>query len=233
MCNRQEADWHMARSYIYGLFGNLLGQQPCAPTLDQMMRPEVVENFAALFADPAIGRRFRQVAEQYAGGQVTADQILLDYESLMRVPGPAYAHPYESFYRSRAGGGERMQRGALCGRATLEAERLYRSEGLTPKYGRVDFADHIGAELTFMAYLCRQQARALAEGNGQAARRSKVKQHRFTCDHLFGWIEDFCEALEAGAATQFFRELARMLLAFIAMERRIVTEAEFGGDPLV
>lgn len=220
MQNQDLADWHMARSHIYGLFGNLLSQQPSAPALDQMMRPEVVENIAALFADSSIGRRFRQVAEQYNGGQVTADQIALDYESLMRVPGPAYAHPYESFYRSRAGG-KRIQGGALCGRPTYEAERFYRSEGLTPKYGRVDFADHIGAELTFMAHLCRRQAKALAEGNGLVVSCLEEKQRRFASDHLFGWIEDFCKALEDGAATQFFKGLARMLRAFAAMERKM------------
>jgi putative dimethyl sulfoxide reductase chaperone len=220
MQDQHQADWHMARSHIYGLFGNLLSQQPSAPILDQMMRPEVVEHLAVLCTDPSIGRRFRQVAEQYSRGQVTAEQILLDYEGLMRVPGPAYAHPYESFYRRRTDGGKGALRGALCGRPTLEAERFYRSEGLVPKYGRVDFADHIGAELTFMAHLCRRHAKALAEGDRQAARRLGEKQRRFASDHLFGWTEDFCKALEAGAATQFFKGLARMLLDFLAMEKK-------------
>jgi TorA maturation chaperone TorD len=229
MTNRDQADWHMARSHIYGLLGNLFSQQPSAPALDQMMRPEVVENLAALFADPSIGRRFRQVAEQYAGGHVTAEQILLDYESLMRVPGPAYAHPYESFYRCGSGGGKQMRRGALCGRPTLEVERYYRSEGLTPKYGRVDFADHIGAELSFMAHLCRRQAEALAEGNGRVVRCLEEKQRRFASDHLFGWTEDFCKALEAGAATQFFKGLARMLLDFVAMEKKMGQKPPMNG----
>jgi TorA maturation chaperone TorD len=114
-----------------------------------------------------------------------------------------------------------MPRGKLFGRPALEAERFYRSEGLTPKYGRVAFADHVGAELTFMAHLCRQQARALAEGDEQAACRLEEKQYRFASDHLFGWVEEFCEALGAGAATQFFKGLAQMLLAFVAVEKKI------------
>lgn len=226
MQDRHQVDWHMARAHIYGLFGNLLSQQPSAPTLDQMMQPEVVEILASLFLDPSIGRRFRRIAEQYTAGQVTVDQIALDYESLMRVPGTAYAYPYESFYRGRAGGQKRMQRGALCGRPAFEAERFYRSEGLTPKYGWVDFADHIGAELTFMAHLCRQQAKALSEGDDHAARRLEEKQHRFAWDHLFIWVEEFCQALKAGAATQFFKGIAQMLLAFVAMEKKIDREGD-------
>lgn len=215
-------DWHMARSHIYGLLGHLLSHQPGAPTLDQMMRPEVVEHLAALFADPSIGRRFRRIAAKYAAGEVTADQIALDYEALMRVPGTAYAHPYESFYRGRDGSEPRMQQAKLYGPSAVEAERFYRSEGLTPKYGRVDFADHIGTELTFMAHLCRQQAKALAEGDRAAANRLEEKQQCFACDHLFRWAEDFCEVLEVGAATHFFKGLAQMLHAFITMEKKTV-----------
>jgi TorA maturation chaperone TorD len=229
MKERYQVDWHMARSHIYGLFGNLLSQQPSAPTLDQMMRPEVVENLAALFADPSIGRRFRRIAEQYAAGEVTADQIALDYESLMRVPGSAYAHPYESFYRSRSGSKRGARGGALSGRPASEAERFYRSEGLTPKYGRVDFADHIGAELTFMAHLCRKQAKALDAGDEETARRLEEKQHRFAWNHLFGWVEEFCQMLKAGAATQFFDGLAQMLLAFVAMEKKMDQAAPTNG----
>lgn len=229
MKDRYPVDWHMARSHIYGLFGNLLSQQPSAPTLDQMMRPEVVENLAALFTDPSIGGRFRRIAEQYAAREVTADQIALDYENLMRVPGAAYAHPYESFYRSRTGGEKGMQGGKLYGRPASEAERFYRSEGLIPKYGRVDFADHIGAELTFMAHLCRKQAKALDEGDEETARRLEEKQRRFAWNHLFGWVEDFCHTLKAGAATQFFEGLAQMLLAFVAMEKKIGQTAPTNG----
>jgi TorA maturation chaperone TorD len=119
-----------------------------------------------------------------------------------------------------------MRQGKLYGPSTVETERHYRSEGLTPEYGRVDFADHIGTELTFMAHLCRQQAKALAEGDREAANRLEQKQQRFACDHLFRWAEDFCEVLEVGAATQFFKGLAQMLHAFITMEKKIVQETD-------
>jgi TorA maturation chaperone TorD len=219
-------DWYMARSHIYGLLGNLLSHQPGAPTLDQLMQPEAVEHIAALFEDSSIGCRFRLIAEKYAEGEMTADQIALDYEALMRVPGAAYAHPYESFYRNRDGSEQWGHQAKLNGPSAIETERLYRSEGLAPNYGQVDFADHIGTELTFMAHLCRQQAKALAEGNREAACCLEEKQQRFACNHLFKWAEDFCEVLEDSAATHFFKGLARMLHAFIAMEKKVVQEAD-------
>ncbi len=222
MQSRQNVDWQMARSHIYGLLGSLLSQQPSAQTIEQLMRPEAVEHLAALFPDPGIGRRFRRLAEQYAAGEVTADQVALDYESLMRVPGAAYTHPYESSYSAKGNANGASQSASMGGRPAHQTERYYQSEGLTPRYGRVDFADHIGAELTFMAHLCRRQAKALMDGDMQTASKMEEKQHRFSRDHLFRWAGNFSTALKEGAATPFFKGLAQILQAFITMEKENV-----------
>jgi TorA maturation chaperone TorD len=222
MQSRQYIEWQMARSHIYGLLGGLLSRQPDAQTLNEMLSPEAVENLACLFADPAVGCDFRCMAEQYAAGELKPDHVGQDYENLMRVPGPAYTHPFESFYCRQSGGKEGSNRGRLDGRPTSEAERYYRSEGVLPNYDTVDFADHIAAELDFMARLCERQAAALADGDMQTASRLEDKQKRFGRDHLFRWAEDFCAALSAGAETPFFKGLAQMLHAFINLEKGIV-----------
>ncbi|MGD9368170.1 MAG: molecular chaperone TorD family protein [Desulfobacteraceae bacterium] len=218
MQSRQYIDWQMARSHIYGLLGGLLSRQPDAQTLNALLSPEAVENLASLFADPAVGRHFHRMAEQYAAGELKPDHVGQDYENLMRVPGPAYTHPFESFYCRQSGGKEGLNRGRLDGRAASEAERYYRSEDVLPNYDTVDFADHIAAELDFMARLCECQAAALADGDMQTASRLEDKQKRFGSDHLFRWAEDFCAALKAGAQTPFFKGLAQILHAFIDME---------------
>lgn len=224
MQSRQNIDWQMARSHIYGLLGGLLSRRPNAQTLNELLNPEAVENLAGLFADPAVGGHFHRLAQQYAAGALKPEQVGRDYENLMRVPGPAYTHPFESFYCSRSGGKEGLNRGRLGGRPSSEAERYYRSEGVLPNYDTVDFADHIAAELTFMARLCERQAAALAGGDMQTASRLEDKQKRFGRDHLFKWAEDFCAALRTGAGTPFFKGLAQMLHAFIDMEKGIASE---------
>lgn len=224
MQSRQNIDWQMARSHIYGLLGGLLSRQPNAQIINELLSPEAVGNLANLFADPAVGGHFHRLAEQYAAGELKPEQVGQDYENLMRVPGPAYTHPFESFYCSRGGSKEGLNRGRLGGRPSSEAERYYRSEGVLPNYDTVDFADHIAAELAFMARLCERQAAALAEGDTQTASRLEDKQKHFGRDHLFIWAEDFCAALSAGAGTPFFKGLAQMLHAFIDMEKAIVPE---------
>ncbi len=224
MQSRIDIDWQMARSHIYGLLGGLLCRQPDAQTINELLRPEAVENLARLFAVPAVGGHFRQMAEQYAAGELKLDQVGQDYEDLMRVPGPAYTHPFESFYCSHCGSKTRMNRGLLGGRSASEVERYYLIEGVLPNYDTVDFADHIAAELTFMAMLCERQAAALADGDMPTASRIEDKQKRFSRDHLFRWTDDFCTALRTGAGTPFFKGLAQMLRAFIDMEKGIVPE---------
>jgi TorA maturation chaperone TorD len=226
MQSRQNVDWQMARSHIYGLLGGLLSRQPDAQTLDEILNAQAVENLVNLFEDPAIGRHFRRLAEQYVAGELTPGRIAQDYESLMRVPGPAYTHPFESFHCSRIGSKEVLNQGRLGGRPALEAERYYRSEGVLPDYDTVDFADHIAVELTFMARLCERQAAALAGGDMQTASRLEDKQNRFGSDHLFRWADDFCAALKSGAQTPFFNGLAQMLHAFINLEKGIVPERQ-------
>lgn len=218
MQSRQNIDWQMARSNIYGLLGGLLGRQPDAQTIHDLLRPETAKNIANLFKDPTVGGYFHRLAKQYTAGELKPEHIVQDYESLMRVPGPAYTHPFESFYCGGSGRNGKLNRGQLGGRPSLEADRYYRSEGVLPNYDMVDFADHIAAELTFMAGLCERQAAALADGDMQTASRLEDKQRRFGRDHLFKWAEDFCAALRDGAGTPFFKGLAQILHAFIEME---------------
>ena len=41
----------------------------------------------------------RALSEAYLSGECQAEEFLLDYEALFRVPGGSYVHPFESVYR--------------------------------------------------------------------------------------------------------------------------------------
>jgi putative dimethyl sulfoxide reductase chaperone len=219
MENRQEFDWQMARSHAYGLLSQFLSAQPSTQQLDHLMRPETIELMEAMFDNQHIGDQFREMAVLYSNETLSADQVALDFESLMRVPGPAYTHPYESCYRDRVERKDGPHWGHICGRYAIETERCYQIDGLSPRYDRVDFPDHIGAELAYMAHLCEQEAKALAEGERQTASRIRQKQQIFIEDHLFHWALEFSKDLFTRSITPFFRGVAEMLQAFIRMEK--------------
>ncbi|MFZ3048751.1 MAG: molecular chaperone TorD family protein [Desulfatirhabdiaceae bacterium] len=219
MENQQEFDWQMARSHVYGLLSQFLSEQPSEQHIDHLIRPETIELMEAMFDDQHIGDPCREMAALYSNGTLSADQVALDFESLMRVPGPAYTHPYESCYRDRIDKKGSQHWGNILGRHAFETEQYYLSDGLSPKYDRVDFPDHIGAELAYMAHLCELEAKALAEGERQTASQIRQKQQIFTEDHLFHWALEFSADLLDRSNTPFFSGVAEMLHAFIRMEK--------------
>lgn len=221
MANRQEIDWQISRSRIYALLGQLTTRQPVRQDMEQLLREESIALIDAMFGDLSIGAMFRQSALRLSTGELSPDAVDLDFQALMRVPGPAYTHPFESCYRDRRGNNGNTKWGGFCGPYVRQTECYYQSEGLSPMYDTVDFADHIGAELSFMAHLCKQYGKALEDGNKEMALQLRQKQEAFAKEHLFQWTEDFCSELSAKAMTPFYQGVGQMLHAFIQMEKTI------------
>jgi TorA maturation chaperone TorD len=223
MTHQEDVDWHLARSHVYGLLGGLLSEQPGEKTIGQLLQPEAVDYLDTMFTDPQVGARFHQLADQFSTGKISAEQVALDFEGLMRVPGAMYTHPYESVYRARREGEEHLKWGGMYGNQARDAERCYHREGLEPSYDRVDFADHIGAELTFMAHLCRKTAEALRREQVGTSEHLQAKQQQFAQNHLLTWAEDFSAELKRKAVTPFFQAVADMLVAFVELEKSQLT----------
>jgi TorA maturation chaperone TorD len=219
MPHQENVDWHKARSNVYSLLGNLLSEQPEEKTIDQLLRPEAVGYLEAMFDNPKVGLCFHELADYYSAGRISIDQVALDFESLMRVPGRWYTHPYESAYRSRRMDENNSKWGELCGSQAGDVERYYHSEGLEPSYERVDFADHIGLELIFMAHICRKTAEAMQIKQDNKSEHLLTKQKEFGQNHVLAWADDFCTELKAKASTPFFQAVAEMLAAFVASEK--------------
>jgi TorA maturation chaperone TorD len=219
MHDKENIDWHIARSHIYGLLGGLLSARPAAETISQLTSPQAVDFIDTIFDDPEIGSKMNRLADLYRTGMLSAEQVALDFEGLMRVPGASYTHPYESNYSNLRSGEASVKWGGLCGPQAREVERFYLAEGLAPRYDRVDFADHIGAELAFMAHMCRKTAEAVQMEKFDDSQCLQAKQRQFAYDHLLAWAEDFSVELETKADTPFFQAVAAMLAAFLKIEK--------------
>jgi len=219
MLHQERVDWNTARSNVYGLLGNLLSGHPEERTINQLSQPEVVEVLENMFDNPKVGLRFHELAENYKAGRFSTEQVSLDFESLMRVPGRWYTHPYESAYRSRRMDDDNSKWGQLCGSQASDVEKYYYKEGLAPSYERVDFADHIGLELMFMAHICRKTAEAIQTNQLDQSEHLQNKQREFGQNHVLGWATDFCEELRTKANTPFFQAVAEMLAAFVESEK--------------
>ncbi len=123
--------------------------------------------------------------------QVQGEYTRLFINAFPRLPAP----PHESAYRE----------GRMMGWASAELLALYRSWGLEVER---TMADHIGAELEFMAFLA-----ALPTSETTLA-----AQDAFLRGHLLEWALPFADDVEREATLPFYRELARLLREFLRYE---------------
>jgi TorA maturation chaperone TorD len=215
-------DMENARAEVYQFLGTLLTENLSPESLGNILNVKTASYVNALFPDPEVQRDFEKLIDNFSEGRLTATDIMLDFEALLRVPGPAYICPYESSYRGRKQIQGLAQWGLLNGSSTREVQRLYQNEHLSVRSELADFPDHIGAEMTFMACLCRKMAQALNTGNETIAEKLREKQKQFLQNHLLQWSKDFAKEMRSKASTLFYRCLADLLSNFLEMEERFL-----------
>lgn len=117
------------------------------------------------------------------------EELLVDYTRLFLAPGPAAVPPY--------------------GRVWMNGETpvlsLYSEAGFDVDEGFRDLPDHITAELEFLYLL-------IYQGGPESVRK------RFVQEELGPWLRRFTQAVQAGAATAFYRELAGLTERMVALE---------------
>jgi len=211
-----------ARAEVYRFLGTLLTENLSIESLNRILNAETVSHLKALFPDQEVHQVLEELVDEFSQGNLTAEDIILDFEALMRVPGPAYIYPYESSYFSRKKRGDRMQWGSLNGPPARAAQRLYQTEKLAVRSELADFPDHIGVELEFMAQLCRKVADALQIGDHKTATEKREKQKHFFQEHLLTWPKALAKEMHTKAETIFYRCLANLLSNFLDMEKRFL-----------
>jgi TorA maturation chaperone TorD len=215
-------DMENARAEVYQFLGTLLTENLSPESLGNILNVKTASHVKALFSDPEVHRDFEKLIDDFSERRLTATDIMLDFEALLRVPGPAYICPYESSYRNRKQIQGLTQWGSLNGPSTRAVQRFYQNEHLCVRSELADFSDHIGAEMTFMACLCRKMAQALNTGNETIAEKLREKQKQFLQNHLLQWSKDFAKEMRSKASTLFYRCLADLLSNFLDMEERFL-----------
>lgn len=140
------------------------------------------------------------------------------------------AHPFESVYTSpehlmmqeahdamtsllRSKNLERRPRGAGG------AEYLARALG-----ANTEPVDHVALELDYMGWLIEEGFEAVRSGLSQEATASVREQHAFLREHLLNWVPALCEDVEKRTATDFYRGVARMAVAYLTSDDELLEE---------
>lgn len=136
-----------------------------------------------------------------------------------RVPAPAHGSVY-------------LDGGVLMGESTVDALRQYREAGfvLAPDAGALP--DHVVVELSFLAVLAEEAARAWRAGDAAAARLWLGRRGAFLCDHLGAWAPALSEAILGATSEPFYRAVAVSLRELVATDLEYLLAAiDASGAP--
>jgi TorA maturation chaperone TorD len=108
---------------------------------------------------------------------------------------------------------------ALMQDSTLAVLGLYEEGGFEIDENFRELPDHVAAELEFLYLLLFQENLAQRSGRSGELAATAGLRARFLRQHLGAWVGPFTAAMEAGAGTAFYRELAKLT------DRLVRTEA--------
>jgi TorA maturation chaperone TorD len=194
-------------------------KEPGPDLVAALTRPSLLQG---LEDPPEMAEGLRLLAGLDDGGDREAFEGALrwDFTRLFVGPYRLPAPPYESVYTSP----ERL----VMQEAAWQVRQEYARAGLQVRKQDSPPPDHVGLELHFMAFLCRQTLRALQAGEPSAAEGLLRSQKEFFERHLVRWLPRFCEDVLKSAQTDLYRGAALVLRGFLALEEELLQEPSSG-----
>lgn len=177
--------------------------------------PEFAEEklFASMLAaatrvGPEFARSAQQLGEAFA--REDPETLLVDYTRLFLGPVAPLAKPYGSSWQD---GQQTLMR-----ESSMAAQELYEQGGFDIAEDFHDLPDHIAVELEFLYLLTFQETQATANGDLDAMNAMSALRRQFLAQHVGAWIGPFTAAMNDGAETGFYRELAGLTARFVTAE---------------
>jgi TorA maturation chaperone TorD len=205
--------WATARGRLYRFLALAYLRPPTATFVAPLLDDGLLSGLADRFGREAIAD-LTEFRASFSGDYEALDQ---EYQALFVVPLGRYVTPYEAVYRDERAVGDEVVRGLLMGPSTLAVKALYREAGV--EVDLPELPDHVGLELGCMGGLCDAEARARANGDGQAAQGARSLQRRLMDEHLLRWAPSLCARVRENAPGAFYRGIAVLTEAFLRHER--------------
>ena len=183
----------LARAEIYGLLASLFSAPPSVE-LHAQLQVAVTE---APVAGAFLERSWSDLVD--ASRRLGVDAIGDEYGALFLGVGRAEILPYASYHLD----------GSLNAKALVTLRHDLRALGLERPETVTETEDHIAALCEAMRYLI--------AGN-DAGTSNLATQQRFYNAHLRGWIDGFCDLLEAHPRADFYRSVAGFTRDFADVE---------------
>lgn len=127
--------------------------------------------------------------------------------------------PYESVLREDK----------LPGESTIAVSAAYAEAGFDPPVPEAGPADHLGAELRFLALLCHREREAWQTGERAAAAAWVERQRAFLDDHVLQWVPQHCQQVLEFAETPYHRAMFTLIARACLVDRDDVAELALCG----
>lgn len=185
--------------------------EPCPEFTEEKLFDSM--QVAARRIDPELAESARRLGEAFATQDLQA--LLVDYTRLFLGPAQALAQPYGSFWLKAPA--------QTQDNPPLAVLDLYREGGFEIDEEFRELPDHVAVELEFLYLLTFTRNQAHALGKTSEVSSTELLQRRFLNEHLGAWIGPFAAAVNSGAETAFYRELAAFSERFVRMETGSLT----------
>lgn len=185
------------------------------PDKKMFLEEKVTDNLSELLKsiNSELGESAKDIKNDFENS--SEERLKIDYAALFVGPFQLLAAPYGSIYLEAGG--------RVLGESTLAVQKCYEEAGLS--LAIQEPADHIAIELEFMHYLAVQEAEATSSGQAKDAQILKTIQSQFL-NQFMAWVPEFCERIEKGAQTNYYKGLGRCLASFyMYCKNEDITEA--------
>ena len=206
-----------ARGNVYGLLRCFFLQEPAAEFLVALREQNFLNSLRGY--DPDLDEGIRLLAAVISPPPSSAPIHEMAAEFTRLFSGPRSIPLCESLYLPGANPNTPPPALAVS-RKFLEAGLLVDPTASFP-------ADHIGAELEFVFYLCQKGTLARTWREGEVV---MERQQAFFREHLAAFAPLLCDRLSAEASSPYFHGAAKMVKGFILWDSREIVDRFFEPD---
>lgn len=202
----------------FGLLGRAIYNQPDKDWLNTLIVEKVFSE-VPFSANRPETQRGQELMMDWVGKNVDGidddsfKELRADYTRLFVGVGKVLAPPWESVYFNE----DRM----VFQEQTLKVRNWYRRFGLELENLHKEPDDHIGLEMSFIAYLAELGIKVLDEQDKEKDNLLNDAKRQFLSEHLLQWGPAWCALVNEHAKTDFYRGLGYLTMgALLAIAER-------------
>ena len=198
----------LGESLLFGLLGRALYNQPDKDWLNSFIEEDVFAEvpYSTEQAETKRGQELVQnwVLDNKEISEESFKDLKADYTRLFVGVGKVLAPPWESVYFSE----DRM----IFQKETLDVRNWYRRFGLELENLHKEPDDHIGLEMSFVAYLAELGIKVLDEQDEEKYKLLNDAKRQFISEHLLQWGPTWCALVKEHAKTDFYQGLGYLTM---------------------